>query len=474
MTDLLNWRHLFGTLIALIIPMLCHGQSFYFGSDLSYVNQMDDCGVVYRDKGIPKDCYEIFADHGTNLVRLRLWHTPSWQDTLNNGRRYSDFTDVKRAILRAKAENMAVLLDFHLSDFWADPNRQILPKAWASVVDKLPVLQDSLYRYVYSTLNALNDAGLMPEMVQVGNETNRGILLSEATNNAGWTLNWSRNAALFNTAIKAVRDVAAQTGKSVKVALHVADPAGTAYMMNGFWQNGVRDFDIIGMSYYWAWHAPTTIAQTGDIIHLLKNTYPGKSVMIFETGYIWTLAGNDPANNIINKTHPDYAPPSPQNQKKWLTDLTQMVINKGGSGVIYWEPAWVSSKCRTPWGQGSHQENATFFDFDENVLSDGGLNWPLFPYKNLLGTQENSTDNFLQISHNGSALSGMIRIQSADQKANILQLRLYTMDGKTIATQSLELIQQGEWKLPALPPATYVLVATGEKGERTVKKLLFR
>ena len=106
-----------------------NSQSFYFGADLSYVNQMEDCGVVYMEQGQPKDVFQIFADHNCNLVRLRLWHTPSWYDTLNTGMQYSDFADVRKSILRAKSAGMEVLLDFHLSDTWADPGRQLVPKA---------------------------------------------------------------------------------------------------------------------------------------------------------------------------------------------------------------------------------------------------------------------------------------------------------------------------------------------------------
>ncbi|MFT6000504.1 MAG: arabinogalactan endo-1,4-beta-galactosidase [Neolewinella sp.] len=96
--------------------------------------------------------------------------------------------------------------------------------------------------------------------------------------------------------------------------------------------------------------------------------YPGKEVMVFETGYIWTNESNDSANNIISSVQEGYAPASPTNQKRWLIDLTQEMIQRGATGVIYWEPVWVSSSCRTQWGQGSHQEHATFFDFDNKLL----------------------------------------------------------------------------------------------------------
>ncbi len=113
--------------------------------DLSYVNEMEDCGADFKENNVSKDVYEIFADHNCDLVRLRLWHSPSWYDNLNSGNRYSDLADVKRSIQRAKGEGMKVLLDFHLSDTWADPGNQVVPAAWSAVVDSLDRLKDSLY-----------------------------------------------------------------------------------------------------------------------------------------------------------------------------------------------------------------------------------------------------------------------------------------------------------------------------------------
>ncbi|MBX2877639.1 MAG: glycosyl hydrolase 53 family protein [Saprospiraceae bacterium] len=354
-------------------------QDFYFGADQSYVNEMEDCGAVFKENNVAKDVYSIYGDHGCNLVRLRLWHTPNWYDDLNEGRRYSDLADVKKSIARAKASDMAVLLDFHLSDNWADPSKQLVPAAWLSVVDNLPLLQDSLYNYIHTTLSELAAENLLPEMVQIGNETNRGILLSPEDNQT-WTLDWERNAALFNKAIKAVRDVEESEQEEIQVVLHLAGPAETEWYVENFVANAVTDFDIIGISYYWAWHKPTTIPQTGTIIEDLRTKYPGKEVLIVETGYIWTQESADNANNIISEVHPDFSPASPTNQRDWLIELTKEVIDKEGLGVIYWEPSWVSTPCSTQWGQGSHQEHATFFDFDDNLLLPGGIEWMEYDY----------------------------------------------------------------------------------------------
>src|SRR5690606_22557359 len=120
-------------------------------------------------------------------------------------KRYSDFEDVKRTLHRSKQAGMMNLLNYHLSDTWSDPQKQRVPAAWLSVVDNLPVLKDSLYNHIYGTLEALGKEQLIPEMVQIGNETNKGILLSPKDDSLN-ALDWDRNAQLFNIGIKAVRD----------------------------------------------------------------------------------------------------------------------------------------------------------------------------------------------------------------------------------------------------------------------------
>ncbi len=429
-------------------------QSFYFGADLSYVNEMENCGVVYKEQNQPKDVYQIFADHHCNLVRLRLWHSPSWYDTLNAGQRYSDLADVSKSIWRAKANGMKVLLDFHLSDTWADPSHQIVPAAWLGVVDNLPLLKDSLYNYISKTLLYLDQEGLLPEMVQIGNETNKGILLSPPVDAAGWSLNWTRNSQLFKRAIQAVRDVETSTGKPIEIALHIAGPANAGWLMEGFWANGVTDFDIIGLSYYWAWHKPTSIQDAGNVVAELRQKYPGKSVMIFETGYPWTLQWKDNANNLITELNPGYAPASPDNQRRWLVDMTQEVINKGGSGVLYWEPAWQSSACWTPWGQGSHQEHATFFDFQNNLLTGGGMDFMAHSYDNLSSVQEQTqTMNFTVWPDSGQR-NLWIKIEGNTSR-NPLKIKLLSSKGEVVAFKEFGVGTELVLPIPDLPAGLY-------------------
>lgn len=452
-------------IIQLIFSNVVLAQSFYLGADLSYVNEMEDCGVSYLENQERDDPYSIFNSHGCNLVRLRLWHTPSWYDNLNNGKRYSDLADVKKAIARAKQNDMEVLLDFHLSDNWADPSSQLVPDAWLPVVDDLDVLKDSLYNYLFKTLRHLSDSDLLPDLIQIGNETNKGILLSPEDNN-GWTLDWNRNAQLFNHAIKAVNDFEEQSGKDVKTVIHLAGPEDAEWLMDGFISNQVTDFDIIGLSYYWAWHKPTSIAETGQILRTLKTLYPDKEVLIVETGYIWTTEWNDNASNIISETHPDYHPASPENQRDWLIDLTQEIIQSGGLGVIYWEPCWVSSPCFTQWGQGSHQEHATFFDFDNNLLIPGGIEWMEHNYD--FSTSINSitkpVEDGIQILSN--SVSGDVKIKQEVKNPQTINYFVTDSSGKVWIKNTSDSFDVN-FKLGEIPVGIYII--TVQQGNKLLK-----
>jgi len=418
---------------------------------------MEDCGVNFKENGVLNDPYVMLRDHGCNLVRLRLWHTPSWYDVLNLGNRYSDLSDVILSCFRAKSLGMQVLLDFQLSDTWADPSHQVVPAAWAGVVDNLPLLQDSLYNYIYQTLFAFSQAGLTPEIVQIGNETNKGILLSQQVNDQGWSVNWTRNAALFNTAIDAVRDLETAEGVSIKVALHIADPSELTWWINQFWTNGVQDFDIIGVSYYHQYHQDL-IPAVGAAISNMKTTYPGKAVMVLETAYPWTSGFDDGANNLLHTVYTGY-PFSPQNQQQWLIDLTQTVIDHGGSGVVYWEPGWVSTTCKTQYGTGSNWENCTFFDFDNNLLNEGGVGWMSHAYDFTSSTETPYTDSvFLSVFQYDHGI--MLKRENTALCNTPFEMKAMSIDGKNIRSISIE----PNWnnnimfiQVPALAPGCYVL-----------------
>lgn len=378
---------LVASVFLLITSILSVAQStFIIGQDLSYANMMEDCGAEFREDGEIKDVYQIFADNGTDLIRVRLWHNPDWQENLTQPEgvkaQYSNFDDVKETIFRAKLAGMKVMLDLHFSDFWCDPGRQIVPQAWEAIANNEVVLQDSVYNYVSQILAELNNEGLMPEFVKVGNENNSGMMTHTGMSNdfKGVTLvsnSWARHSKMFNAAIKAVRDVSENTTIKPKIALHVADHTKAGWFYNNIIQNGVTDFDIMGFTYYYSYHGGSP-AAVGNVIKALLNSHPSYGAMVVETGYLWDTQNIDQLGNIITGSHPGYEPVSPANQKKFMVDLSHEVKNAGGSGVIFWEPAWVSTPCKTPWGTGSSQEHVAFFDHRNNLnyMKNGGGGWP--------------------------------------------------------------------------------------------------
>lgn len=324
------------------------------GVDLSYVNEMESCGAQYRVKGVIKDPYELFAAAGANLVRIRLWNAPDW--TI-----YSTEADVTRSIERAHKAGMKVLLDFHYSDDWADPQKQTIPKDWAADIDDPDKLATHLYEYTRDVLARLNAKALLPYMVQVGNEINTQML--RAPDTSGTPIDWSRNAKILNAGVRAVREAHASDGSSPKVMLHVAQPENVEPWFAAAVAAGVNDFDYIGVSYYRKWSAlDLPLAEKAlQRVHQRFN----RPIIVVEVSYPFTLKdAGDKAPNLLgaDSLHAGY-PATQRGQQRFMNDVVQMTRRVGGVGVVYWEPAWVSTKCATRWGIGSHWENATLFDF---------------------------------------------------------------------------------------------------------------
>jgi arabinogalactan endo-1,4-beta-galactosidase len=320
----------------------------YLGADLSYVNEMEDCGAVFRSGGKPVDPFALMKARGGNMVRVRIWNDAKWT-------KYSNLADVTKTIRRARAAGMQVLLDFHYSDDWADGEKQIAPAAWAKL--DTAAQAKALYDYTRDVLARLDAAGLMPEMVQVGNETNPEVMGGVKDRRIDWT----RNALLLNAGIKAVRDAGKVARIDPRVMLHIAQPEHVEPWFEDATAAGVIDYDVIGISYYRKW-STRSIAQLGETIARVKARYKA-DVIVVETAYPFTNDGADGSPNLLGADTliPGY-PATPEGQRRYLIDLTQTVVDHGGIGTVYWEPAWVSTKCKTRWGTGSNWENAAWFD----------------------------------------------------------------------------------------------------------------
>lgn len=302
---------------------------FIGGVDVSSVLSLEESGVIFRNAdGEPGDLFAILRDAGVSDIRVRVWNDPF--DANGDGYGGGD-VDVARAVeigRRATAAGLGVLVDFHYSDFWADPAKQQSPKAWAGMtVDEKAVAAGAFTR---DALARFRNAGVDVEMVQVGNETNGGI--------AG-VRGWSDMAKIFSAGSAAVRDVVPEA----LVALHFTNPERTGFYADVARELDTRgvDYDVFASSYYPFWHG--TPENLTSVLSQVASTYD-KKVLVAETSWAYTLEDGDGHPNVVET--PEEAeryPVSVQGQATAYRDVVQAVANVGdaGLGVFYWEPAWL-------------------------------------------------------------------------------------------------------------------------------------
>ncbi|WP_240353179.1 glycoside hydrolase family 53 protein [Cohnella algarum] len=311
------------------------------GADVSMLNEVEELGGSFYENGIQKDPLEILSGNGMNYVRLRLWVDP--YDSVGNpyGGGTNDLATTIALAERAKAEGMGILLDLHLSDFWADPGTQTKPKAWQSLT--YAQLKTAVYNYTKGVITAMKAEGVLPEMVQVGNETSSGILWDDGKVGGGID-DFTQLGELLSAGISGIDD-ALGAGEDVEIALHL-DHGGDNNLYRWWFdkieEQGV-DYDIIGLSYYPFWHG--TMGELQYNLNDISKRY-GKDVMIVETAYGWTLGDGDGLGNSFYTTEESVGgyPASAAGQMAYIRDLAEIVRdvpNGRGRGIFWWEPAWL-------------------------------------------------------------------------------------------------------------------------------------
>lgn len=279
--------------------------AFAKGADVSWVTQMESSGKkFYNSAGTEQDLFVILKNLGMNTIRLRVWVNPAGG--------WNNAADVLAKAQRAKAQGMRIMINFHYSDSWADPGKQTKPVAWAA--QDIAALKTSVTNHTTSVLNTLKTNGISPEWVQVGNETNDGMLWPEGKASASM----ANFAQLVNAGYDAVKSVFVDA----KVIVHISngwDNSLFRWMFDGLKANGAR-YDMIGMSLYptaanWQNINNQALANMNDMVARYN-----KEVMVLEVGMSWDNPGA--ANSF-------------------LTDLitkTKAVSSNKGTGVLYWEP----------------------------------------------------------------------------------------------------------------------------------------
>ncbi|TVZ02993.1 arabinogalactan endo-1,4-beta-galactosidase [Trebonia kvetii] len=329
------------------------------GGDVSTLYRGEqDGGVYYTASGRPENALAQLADAGMNWVRLRVWVNPA--DGMN------DEVQLLASAREAKRHHQHLLLDFHYSDTWADPGHQSPPAAWAS--DTFPQLEADMYAYSKQVVAALVAQGTPPQMVQVGNEINNGLLWP-----SGSTSDFAQLAGLLKAGIAGVH----AAFPPAKIVLHLAaawDESGLAWWYSQAESYGVP-FDIIGLSYYDYWHGRLDVLQ-GDLDGLTAQF--GKPAMVVETAYPFTLASNDPTASLSfsdpASLDPGY-PATPAGQAANFRDVlsvVQAVPNGMGLGAFYWEPTWTVVKGNgwdpTDPSSGDGWENQAMWDYTDTAL----------------------------------------------------------------------------------------------------------
>ncbi len=319
-------------------------EDFILGMDASQVPALEASGVKYYDaQGNEKDVFRILAEHGVNCIRVRVWNDPFDAEGHGYGGGNCTIDTALEIGRRATKYGMPLLVDFHYSDFWADPGKQQVPKAWKDM-DNFAKTR-AVKKYTQECLQKLKDAGVEVCMVQVGNETN-GTMCGETR--------WESVVQLMNAGAEAVRKVYPKA----KVAVHFANPENGAYASyaNELLTWGI-DYDVFGSSYYPYWHG--SLENLTKVLKQIKEEY-GKEVMVLETSYAWTGEDSDFSGNTISADSA-VAKPYPyslQGQVSSLRDVTQAVLDAGGIGVCYWEGTWISV------GGASREENQKLWERD--------------------------------------------------------------------------------------------------------------
>ena len=319
-------------------------EDFILGMDVSSVISLEESGVrYYDDGGEEKDLFEILAGHGINYIRVRVWVDPFDK----NGNSYGGGgNDLDRAVeigKRATEHGMKVLVDFHYSDFWADPSKQQVPKAWKGM--DIEEKAQALYAYTLESLRTLREAGVDVGMVQVGNETNGRFCGEKIWMNIVWHL--------MGAACRAIRE----TDENILIAVHFANPENADNYLS--WASKLAyyslDYDIFATSYYPYWHG--TLDNLASVLGRIREEY-GKDVMVAETSYAYTLEDTDFSGNTIGEggsyEHP--WPFSVQGQANAVRDVAETVSRVGGLGIFYWEGAWISV------GTSSREENQALWE----------------------------------------------------------------------------------------------------------------
>lgn len=446
------------------------------GVDISSYEALKNAGVKYYDfEGKEQPLMKVLAENGVNYIRLRIWNDPKNAEGKYYGGGNNDVaTDLKIA-KEAHQYGMKVLLCFHYSDSWADPNPsgQILPKAWEKDKGNTEKLSDDVYNFTYDTVKKFTDAGVDVGMVQVGNEITKGFLDGFASN---WQEAWTnstysdRNNAYLKAGSKAVRKAA----PNALVAIHLETPDANKYRtIMDSWKKAGVDYDVLGSSYYplygYGSNNPTSLKAVQD-----EAAKDGKLFVVLETAGINSVEDADGTGNNIGSDqlkNPHY-PVGPQGQVDELEDMYKTIVddsNDNGLGAFYWEPAWIpvhagwknwkeNKEASEEYGTGWINSNAKGYVPDSKLYYNGKPTWG--------GTSWDNATLFDDLGYPLQSLKFYKDAVGNEKGVKLVKVRYVDQDGKEIAKPTYK-------RIPVVSTATIkaakVANYTAEASSKKVK-----